>query len=294
MNIEIADVNFALESLHEIELQELPSNYSTFLKKAISANEIVNVSLELNRFPDIRKLKKIFDTGHAWSMFADSDEYFVALNTAGPDKSIVWLARFKWDFVEAVIYCGEMFVIKKGGVTKIINPLSYPLDQILLMYYLSERKGALIHCAGLEYNGRGYIFPGKSGAGKSTISRQFAGLKGFDLLSDDRIAVRKMGSAFKAYGTPWAGEAGIAENKSLPLCGIFFIKHGEKDMINDLKPQEALKKLMPVTSIPWYDKKIMTEILLFCEDLVSAVPAYEIFFRPDIKVTDVFEEFISK
>jgi len=31
-----------------------------------------------------------------------------------------------------------------------------------------------------------------------------------ELLSDDRIAVRKAGDAFTAYGTPWPGDQGAA------------------------------------------------------------------------------------
>ena len=143
----------------------------------------------------------------------------------------------------------------------------------------------------MSINGRGYIFPGKSGAGKSTLSRLFLGRDTAEMLSDDRIIIRKIDGKFKAFGTPWAGDAGIAENKSFPLYGIFFIHHAEANMIKEIKPKEAMEKLMPVTSIPWFDRDVMPQILNFCEELVSNIPAYQLYFKPDTEVADFLDKF---
>jgi hypothetical protein len=294
MNIEIAGVNFSIESRQEIKLEELPTSYGNFLKRDISAHDIIKVRLELNNIP-APIMTKIFDTNESWSMFVNDDEYFVALNPPVLNKCIVWLARFKKDFSETVIYCSEMLIPanQMDDIIKVINPLCYPLDQILLMYYLSQREGALIHCAGLEYGGRGYIFPGRSGAGKSTISRILAGRDRFDIMSDDRMVVRKFGKTFAAFGTPWPGEEEIAQNRNLPLSAIFFISHGKNSRIEQIAPREALERLLPLTSIPWYDADIMTKILDFCEDLTSYIPAYALSFKPDAEIIDVLESFIS-
>jgi hypothetical protein len=160
------------------------------------------------------------------------------------------------------------------------------------MYALAGRKGACIHSSAVDLNGKGYLFPGRSGAGKSTISRSFIS-KNHTVLSDDRVVVRKIGDTFRCFGTPWAGDAEIAQNRSLPLHGIFFIIHGNENRLEKIKPAEAFEKLMPVTSIPWYDEKVMSDILSFCEDMVMNVPAYELHFRPDNEVVDFLEKFIS-
>jgi hypothetical protein len=142
-------------------------------------------------------------------------------------------------------------------------------------------------------NGRGYLFPGKSGAGKSTISGLLAS-RGHEVLSDDRVIVRKIEGHFRFFGTPWPGEANIAVNKNLPLSGIFFLNHSEGDRVKKIDPQEALERLMPVTSIPWYDSEPMTKVLTFCSDLVSAVPAYVLHFKPGQGAADFFEAFVSR
>jgi hypothetical protein len=151
----------------------------------------------------------------------------------------------------------------------------------------------LVHAAGININGRCCVFPGRSGAGKSTLSRQFLNGTGAELLSDDRIILRKIDDIFKAFGTPWPGDAGIAENKNFPLYGIFFIHHAGENMIREIKPREAIERLMPVTSIPWYDEKTMSDILSICEDLVFNVPAYDLHFKPDKEVVDYLEKFVS-
>jgi hypothetical protein len=163
----------------------------------------------------------------------------------------------------------------------------------MLMYILAQRQGALVHAAGICMQDRAYIFPGRSGAGKSTISRLLLGRDTAPILSDDRIVIRKRDEVFKAFGTPWPGDAGIAENKSSRLAGIFFIYHDRENRIRELTPGEALRSILPVTSIPWYDEKPMSDILSFCEELVYAVPAYDLHFRPDHTAADFLEEFLS-
>ncbi len=107
------------------------------------------------------------------------------------------------------------------------------------------------------------------------------------------LIVRKIDDKFECLWTPWPGEAGIAVNNSMPLSGIFFINHGFQNRIKDIKPKQAIARLLPVTSIPWYDRDIMPKILDFCEDLVLNVPAYELDFKPNVEVVDVLEKFIS-
>jgi hypothetical protein len=54
-----------------------------------------------------------------------------------------------------------------------------------------------------------------------------------------------------------------------------------------------LEQLLPVTSIPWYDREVLPDVLDFCGDLVSSVPAYELYFRPDPGVVDFLESFAA-
>jgi hypothetical protein len=159
------------------------------------------------------------------------------------------------------------------------------------MYVLAERKGAFLHASAVDFAGKGCIFPGISGAGKSTISTNFMA-NGYRLLSDDRVAVRKVRGEFSVYGTPWAGDVNIAENRRLPLRGIFFLQKGHENTMVKLTSAEAFERLLPVTSIPWFDKVTMPSIFSFCEEMVSFIPTYDFFLTPNTEAIDFFEEFV--
>jgi len=168
----------------------------------------------------------------------------------------------------------------------------YPLDQMLLMYLLLRCRGLIVHAAGLAAGGRGILFPGQSGAGKSTISRLLRDRPGFLGLSDDRIIVRRTGDGFRVFGTPWPGTGGIAVSAAVPLDRILFLRHAPDNAIRPLTPREALARLLPALSIPWYDAQAVPGALDLAGELLQGVPAAELSFRPDPAVGAFLEEWL--
>ena len=278
-------------------LQERDSAYQAFFRREKKSKDKaetsidINIHLVLGNLPDTGKLIKIFDSHQSWSMFREGDIYWLVLHPPA-HKEPFWAARFRRDIAEVTIHCDKKITREKEGSVEIANPVRHPLDQLLFMYILARNNGALIHSAGIEINGKGFIFAGPSGAGKSTLSRLFALQKkpGIHLLSDERIVARRIGGTLKAFGTPWSGEAGIALNRCMSLSGIFFLHHGNANSIMKIEAKEALEKLLKVVSIPWYDRDVMPEVLTFCEDLVSNIPAFELHFKPDSEVVKLLEK----
>lgn len=170
------------------------------------------------------------------------------------------------------------------------NPVGYPLDQLLLMNHLAPRGGAIVHSASAVVEGRGLVFPGVSGAGKSTLSRLFmaAGLED-TLLSDDRTILRWEESpteqlGFWAWGTPWPGDAHIARNAGAPLAALLFLVKAEVNRIVPVSPAEALRRLMPKVSCPWYHAELGNQVLDTCARVVESVPTFDLHFRADGEV----------
>jgi len=184
-------------------------------------------------------------------------------------------------------------VSRVGNDIAITSPLTYPLDQILLMHILARHEGALIHAAGVATGGKALIFAGRSGAGKSTLARLLGDRRGLKLLSDDRTAVRKVGSTFTAYGTPWPGDQRAALNDKATLCGVCFLRRATADRIEPLTPSQALERLLPVTSVPWYDGEVVSRVLAFLDDLLARVPTFDLHFKPTAGVADLVEELIQ-
>jgi hypothetical protein len=172
--------------------------------------------------------------------------------------------------------CVEITVADPGR-----NPLTYPVDQILMMHLLAPRGGAILHAAGLGFGRRGFAFCGCSGAGKSTLARQLRGRPRWSPLSDDRVIVRRIGASYRVFGTPWPGQGKIAVNGSFPCAGLVFLRHARENGVARLTAGEALHRLLPVASVPWYDREPADEVVAFLGGLVECVPAWELAFRPD-------------
>jgi hypothetical protein len=240
---------------------------------------------------DIAGFDEIFDSGQSWSIFRRDSDYILAINPQEYKTRPLCVAEFARSLKEVNIYCSDVLTRSSNGTSEITNPFTHPLDRLLMMYILAGREGALMHAAAVDMGGKGFVFPGRSGAGKSTLSRAFISADGPMVLSDERTALRRVDGIIRTFGTPWPGEAGIADNGGIPLSGIFFITHKEANKIEELSPREALRRLLPVVSIPWYDTMVMPQILHFCESLISNVPAFELGFLPGGEVVDLLVEF---
>jgi hypothetical protein len=250
------------------------------------SNSKIQARLVLGKMPNLSRLRKLFDTRESWSIYGDGRGYWISFQPV-PHPHPFWIARFDRQASRAIVYCGSPLREVHGKKDDLANPICYPLDQLLLMYHLAYRDGVLLHATGIDLG----IFPGCSGAGKSTLARLFAACRTGKLLSDERVAVRRTGSEWQVFGTPWAGTEGIASNECAPLTGMFFLKHDERNHLRELTVESALEYLLPILSIPWYDHEVMSRIVAFAKQLVAKVPAYEMGFKPDRSAVDFFLKF---
>ncbi len=290
--LQIAAVTIAISHDPFISLRNQDPLYRTFFEGtgAEKNNSRIQARLVLGKMPDLSRLQKLFDTRESWSMYGDARGYWISFHPALHPHPF-WIARFDRQASRVIVYCGSP--LRTAGKKKIdlSNPICYPLDQLLFMYHLAYRDGVLVHASGIDLAGRGLIFPGCSGAGKSTLARLFTTCRIGKLLSDERVVVRELDGSLQAFGTPWAGTEDIASNDCAPLAGMFFLKHGERNHLRALTAENALERLLPILSIPWYDQEVMARIVLFAKHLVTKVPAYEMSFKPDRSAVDFFWQF---
>lgn len=222
----------------------------------------------------------LFDSDSVWSISFCGDGYLLNHHPfeEGPH---LWSIRSNPDFSTLTAQCDAALVTGTKNRPAVPTPIVYPLDQVILMHYLAKRRGLVVHCAGLGIGNRICIFPGRSGAGKSTVADLLRGHDDIGLLSDDRILLRGENDGIVAYGTPWPGDAGIAVNRSAPLAGIYFLNQAGKNRLVELRRSEALNRLLPVASIPWYDRGVLGDVLDFCGEVVTSVPVFELQFARD-------------
>jgi len=279
----IADFTFLINSRDLAIYHESAGPYRQFIstRQSNTLTDAVTVELLLEEIPDVSRHRKIFDTKESWALYESDDKKYILFRNPGHTAQPMWVADVDLRNRHVDVYCSNRFISKlDNGQHVIINPLSYPLDQILLMQFLGPH-GFTVHAAGAILHSDGFIFAGPSGAGKSTITTLLSNFEEFSLLSDDRIVVRKKDGQFSMYGTPWAGEAGIAVNSQVGLRKIFFLEKGGGNVIREINPKEALEKIMPVVSVPWYDKSLLTDYLDTCGKMLEHTKTYVLSFTPN-------------
>ncbi len=243
-------------------------------------------------WPAMQDAQQVFDTRDSWALFRDPSGCWLRLDRPGSGEPL-WVARFKTGVSRVDLYCRFGSPDSRGRST-IDLPLTYPLDQLLLMHYFARRRGMLAHAAGMVFRGQAYLFAGASGAGKSTFSGLLVKSRTGKALSDERMIVREIRGKMIAFGTPWAGTAGIARAGQAPLAGIFFLKHGKTNRIEKLGPVAAADRLLPMISIPWYEPDTAAAIIAFARRVCAAVPCHEFCFTPDGMAIDSIREFAKK
>ena len=185
----------------------------------------------------------------------------------------------------------DIWIDREGG--RQMPPLLHPVDRVLSMGVLANRGGFIVHSCGWACNGKSILFPGVSGAGKTTLCRQLMATGLGNVLSDDRVVLREGADGFRACGTPWPGDAKQARNESAPLAAICFIEKSPDHQLISIRPAEALRRLMEAASIPWFSATLRDLVLPQVERLVSTVPAYRLGFRPDPGVMDVVRPLVT-
>jgi hypothetical protein len=163
-----------------------------------------------------------------------------------------------------------------------VYPLEYPLDELLMIHRLSRGEGVEVHAVGIsDEKGRGHLFLGHSGAGKSTTARLWRNRPGVKILSDDRIILREYEGRIWMYGTHWHGDAGIASPDCAPLTAIYLLEHGESNQRLPLSAGCTAAELFTRTFVTHHSELGIRSTLDFLDRVASQIPCSIFRFVPD-------------
>jgi hypothetical protein len=173
---------------------------------------------------------------------------------------------------------------RRGHIRQSANP--YSIDSVLRIVHsliLAREGGFLLHAASAIRNGRAYLFSGVSGAGKTTISRLAP--PDVTLLTDEISYVRFEAGAYRACGTPFAGElARVGENCSAPVAALFFLDKGRENQVEPIDPATALRSLLRNILFFAEDEELVKLIFRSACAFVDHVPVQRLTFFPDERV----------
>jgi hypothetical protein len=153
-------------------------------------------------------------------------------------------------------------------------------DALKMMFALATtgKDTMIIHAAVVSCEGKGYLFLGPSGTGKSTHAQLWLKhFEGTELVNDDNPVVRDG----IVYGSPWSGKTPCYRNVSVPIGGIVMLSQAPYNKIRRLSGIEAYVDLAEsVGSMPW-DSRISEGQHQTENTLASTIPMWHLECLPD-------------
>ena len=225
--------------------------------------------------------KLLFDSGAVWRMHEMADGFRIDCHSALFGDSPYKIALFNRDFSEARVF------VRSRAFTEGMHALDYPLDEVMVSHLLGRGRGVELHSCGIvDRDGRGQLFVGQSGAGKSTTARVWLADGDYEIVSDDRVIVRFTGGEWRMFGTPWHGEAELSTPASAPLAAIHLLAQAPQTELIALPAAQAVAALFGCAFPPFYDAGSVAFTLECLERLVQDIPVRRLRFAPDRSVID--------
>lgn len=176
---------------------------------------------------------------------------------------------------------------RQGWIRQTANP--YSIDAVLRIVHtlvLARQGGFLLHSASAVRNGKAFLFAGVSEAGKTTISRLAP--PDVTLLTDEISYVRRQGSGYTAFGTPFTGElAKLGENVSAPVSALYLLNKGPLNRIDSVSPADAARSFLGNVLFFAEDEELVQATFHSAFEFVSRVPVLRLTFVPDSRVWEL-------
>lgn len=146
------------------------------------------------------------------------------------------------DQIESWIICSED--LSKGTLFLYGRATKFSVNNALMTMFAfatAPLNTLFFHSSVVSYQGRAYMFLGKSGTGKSTHTQLWLKhIEGTELVNDDNPAVRICENGdVCVFGTPWSGKTPCYRNVKYPIGGIVRLKQAPYNKIQRVRGMSA-------------------------------------------------------
>jgi len=222
---------------------------------------------------------RIKKSDNFWSIYKHRSELFI--KTIFP-----YTSSLEEGYLKFSLTARRWDLFLPGGVRN-ADPLEYPLDGLIL-YYLTVMNGdIMIHASGVNHAGKGYLFSGVSGKGKTTMAKLWdnAGAK---VIHDDRLIIRRTGDKYIMFNTPvYVNDTPTGS----PLTRIFLIEHGTENIMIPVRGAAAVSLLLANCIQHNWNPEIIARLMGAVSIMCSEVLVVKLSFRPDRSIIDYIMEY---
>ncbi len=292
MQLRVAEVDLLLTSEESDLSLSLPGITKRFGVEESPSEADIRLGVAWASGLELKELAQnevAFDSGGLWKLHRASDRALFSCASpvvCGGDPYSV--AIFDQDYLSGKVLLNRDHYSDCASV----YPVAYPLDELCFTNYLALGRGTEVHaCGAVDADGAARVFLGVSGAGKTTLARRLRSECGLEILSDDRIIIRRNGSGFRVFGTPWHGEGRFALPDGAPLAELYLLEQGPRFELMQLEGAAAIAKLMTVTFMPRHSREGVTLTVSFLEEILDVVPFYRL--QSNLDCREIRERFAT-
>ncbi len=237
--------------------------------------------------------------------------FTLTLTTEEVTTEIPFYTSFEWDDADCKVYrskgnyafeviprgdkehflmtCDDRFSNAMLSLRTESPSYSFILNNFIMMLYAfasAEYDTLLMHASVIRYQGKGYLFQGKSGTGKSTHSSLWLRhIPGTELLNDDNPVIRisQMGGGYEVhvFGSPWSGKTPCYRNEEASIGAFVRLSQAPDNCIIRQGIAQSFASLLPSCSSMKWDKRIHEAICETVGKLVTTVAIYHLSCRPN-------------
>lgn len=157
----------------------------------------------------------------------------------------------------------------------------YALPLAAICSRFSAFDAIFMHASCVDIGGKGVIFTGFSGVGKTTQATLWQKFLGAEIINGDKMIIREINGGFYGCGLPWKGSSPYCLNRKTELQGIVILRQAKENKITRLGTADAMEKFLPHLFMPHWDDKCLEEALNTFGRLLENVPVFMLECLPD-------------
>ena len=223
-----------------------------------------------------------------------SDKQKVMVGCDGPDMPRIelfdWKGMWLMEIAPTLEAPVRVYMLTDKAFKKVqfrvLGSISFSLNTVMMLMYAfatANKDTLLMHASVTVKDGKGYLFLGKSGTGKSTHSQLWIkNIEGCELLNDDNPVLKvETDGQVRVYGSPWSGKTPCYRNLSYPVGAIVDLHQAKANKIRRLPVVLAYASMYVSFSGYRFIKEMADGLHATNEKIVVSVPCYALDCLPD-------------
>jgi len=210
------------------------------------------------------------------------------------DRFDLYYVHDSWVFCEnehevkqnSILVCSKDYM----NMTLYMGNDYFPLSSLIRVACesaITTMSGIPLHASLVEKDGKGIVFLGPSGMGKSTQAMLWKQYENADFICGDRPTLCKIEGKWYGCGMPWDGKDALYRQKMVPVRALISLERAKDNKLNRLSNVDSMKVLLNQTMMPMWDKEAMNYTSSMMWQLANEIEFYQLQNRADKEAVDL-------